>query len=220
MHTDICTCDRPERVAARHAAPEPRRRRLLVALVPVLVLLVGIGATTTALLLPGAPAVQVAPAGRADDDTAPEAAADAPAQAGGRSPNVQTPSPDEIGRTGSPGRVGIDRIPNPDGCPSVGCTMRYRVANRGPSTVVGLFAVRIDGAHLVASRRVTLPPGTVSVQSAWIPGRLLTAHPERRVKVEASFTAYQETAPATPEGTVAEPQGHPADGLECPCGEV
>ena len=164
--------------------------------------------------------IRVTRAGAADDDDARRAAGDALAEAAERSPGGRVPSLDELGRSGRAGRVSLDVLPNPDGCPPVGCTMRYRLTNPGETTVVGLFAVRVDGADLVAARTVTLPPGAVSEQSAWIPGRLLTAHPERRMKIEASFTATGKAAPTPPLGAVEAPQGSLAGDDDCPCGEV
>jgi hypothetical protein len=164
--------------------------------------------------------IRVTRAGATDDDAARRAAGDALAQAAEQSPVGRVPSLDEIGRSGRAGRVSIDVLPNPDGCPPVGCTMRYRLRNAGETTVVGLFTVRVDGADLVAARTVALPPGTVSEQSAWIPGRLLTAHPKRRMKIEASFTTNGKSTPMPPLGAVEAPQGYLAGGHECPCGEV
>jgi serine acetyltransferase len=68
--------------------------------------------------------------------------------------------------------------------------VHYRLTNRGDATVMGLLTVRVDDAHVVAARSLTLPPRTAAVVAVEIPARLVAAHPDRRVKVDARFTPY------------------------------
>jgi len=132
--------------------------------------------------------------GPADEDTVRRAAGDVLAKLGRRGSSGPVPSLDEIPGRGAAGRVNIEVLPDPKGCPPKGCAMRYRLTNSSPAAVTGRFTVRVD-EQLVFVRTLTVPPGTGSEVSAWIPGPILTAHPERRLKIEATFRPYGGAAP-------------------------
>jgi hypothetical protein len=141
-----------------------------------------------------AASITVGQPGPADEDTVRRAAGDVLAEVGGQGSSGPVPSLDEIRKQGSAGRVNIEVLPDPKGCPPAGCAMHYRLTNASSAAVTGLFTLRVDG-HLVVVKTLLLPPRTGSEVSAWIPGPVLTAHPERRLKIEATFTPDREAAP-------------------------
>lgn len=130
-------------------------------------------------------AITVGRPGSADEDAVRRAAKDVLAEVSRQGSSGPVPSPDETRRPGAAGRVNIEALPDPDGCPPEGCAMRYRVTNASGAAVTGLFTVRVD-EHLVAERTLTVPPRSGAEVSAWIPGPAPTAHP-RRLKIEATF---------------------------------
>jgi hypothetical protein len=101
-------------------------------------------------------------------------------------------------RSGHP--VAVDVLPDPQGCPPAGCTVRFRLTNSGSAALTGLFTVRIDDEHLIKVTTLTLPPRSETELAAWIPGRLLTARPDRRLKIEAAFDPYSTATPRSPIG--------------------
>jgi hypothetical protein len=126
----------------------------------------------------------------ADADAVRKAAADLATQDDDRDSAGSAPAPNTAGLPDAANAVGIDGRPDPAGCRPTSCTMRYRLTNRGDATVMGLFTVRVDDAHVVAARSLTLPPHTAAVVAVEIPARLVAAHPDRRVTVDARFTPY------------------------------
>jgi hypothetical protein len=127
-------------------------------------------------------AVSVAPPAPADGETARRAVADAARSA------VPTPARTGPGLDGTPrpGRITIDAVPLAGGCPRTGCTLRYRIANRGSAATAGEFTVRLDG-RLVTALPLTLEPGDTADVAARVPAALLAGHPERTLRFQAEF---------------------------------
>jgi hypothetical protein len=84
--------------------------------------------------------------------------------------------------------VDISVVPDPHGCSRTGCGLTVVVANRSSTPTTGLLVVRADGTP-VASGPVALGPRTEARVSAFIPAAVAFAHPDRRVRVEASFAS-------------------------------
>lgn len=160
----------PPRTTGRHAAPAaPRRggRALLVG--AVLALVVGGTATGAALL---------------DPDPAP-----APTPAAVTAPPAPTPDgdpPPPVPRPDYEDQVSIAALPLAGGCPRKGCAVRHLLTNHGVTDAPGTFRLIVDG-QVVSVVPLTLPAGGTTALETWIPGTVLAAHPDRKLKIEAEF---------------------------------
>ena len=127
-------------------------------------------------------ALTVRQADPADEAAARRAVSDASATA------APVPSQADVERRTPAEPVGVSVLPDPHGCSRTGCGLTVVVTNRSSTPTTGLLVVRADDIP-VASRPLALPPRTEARVSASIPAAVAFAHPDRRVRIEASFTS-------------------------------
>ena len=130
-------------------------------------------------------ALSVAPPAPADSEIVRRTAADA-ARAAVRMPARTAPGLDPAPRPGAADQVTIDDVPLAGGCPRTGCTLRYRLTNRGSDTATGTFTVRL-GDDLLTAVPLTLEPGHTADVATRVPAAVLVEHPERTLRVTAEF---------------------------------
>jgi hypothetical protein len=125
-------------------------------------------------------ALEVKQAEAADDTAARRATADASRTAG------TVPTQDEVARQSSAAQVGIAVQADPKGCSRTECGVTVVLTNRSSAPTTGLLVLRADGKPMI-TKLLDLPARTAARVSVSIPAAVAFAHPNRKVKIEASF---------------------------------